>query len=117
MPPITTRIDETDRGIPRPCIQRTSGAASAAINSEITSGIVMTAKWPRVQAMASPAALMTRNRHDQAAARSRPHGTWARLKLDGPVAIGSTRSWRRSARSWAHWRASWPASRRAPSSC
>ena len=75
------------------------------MSSATTTGSTTTAKKPTAVNTTYPAATMTRNRQPQAAARSRPHGTWARVKLDGPVWIGSG-SARRSSRSWDHWWAS-----------
>ena len=58
----------------------------------MASGSVITAKCLIVHSTPRAATTMTMRRHDHAAARSSPHGTCARLKLDGPVvkAAGST---------------------------
>ena len=62
----------------------------------------MTEKKLTSQSRRYPAAAMISSRHAQAAARSSPHGTWARSSRDGPVAIGAGPP-RRSSRTSAHW--------------
>ena len=71
--------------MPMPVITRTSGADSAAISRATMTGSTMTENIASALSTTSPAATMTRNRHDQAAARSSPHGTCARLKLEDPA--------------------------------
>ncbi len=73
--------------IPTLPAEATIGLASAAISSEMASGKKITENLPTRKITAYPAAAMTSRRHDQAAARSIAHGTWARLKLLGPASI------------------------------
>ena len=96
--------------MPMPVITRTSGADSAAISRATMTGSTMTENMASALTTTRPAATMTRKRHDQAAARSSPHGTCARLKFDEPpptVAGTGVRSRRIAARDSASRSRSW----------
>ncbi len=110
IPPMTTPSAARPRGMPMPVITRTSGADSAAISRATMTGSTMTENIARALSTTRPAATMTRKRHDQAAARSSPHGTCARLKFDEPpptVAGAGVRSRRIAARDSASRSRSW----------
>ena len=68
------------------------------MNMATTTGSTITIRNPRTRAIRYAAAAMTRNRHAHAAARSTPHGTCAREKLEVPATTGSGGDVRRSVR-------------------
>ncbi len=72
IPRMTTRSDASLRGMPMRCIHATTGLTRAAISNATTSGSTTTRKKLSNHRMIRPAAPMTRNRQDQAAARSMP---------------------------------------------
>ncbi|CAA9361307.1 MAG: hypothetical protein AVDCRST_MAG34-2492 [uncultured Nocardioidaceae bacterium] len=80
---MTTTMAATERRTTR-VRTSTSGATSAARNIAMTTGSTTDVKAPIARATRYPAMTMTMNRHDQAAARSTPYGTCARVKLDWP---------------------------------
>ena len=76
------------RRMPIPSIQATRGEPSAAIRSAMITGMVSSAKNSTPRKSAYVAMPITIRRHAHAAARSRPHGTWAGEKFEGPFSIG-----------------------------
>ena len=72
MPTMTTSSAASLRGMPSCCPQVTSGVASAAISSAITTGSTTTRNRLSSHSTIAPAPQTTMKRHDHAAARSMP---------------------------------------------